>query len=361
MTRVRLGRAATIGICLFLTTSAVQAEEVSAAQRLFDLGRHELNRGEYEAACTHLRQSDELDPAPGTKLNLGECETLRGRLIVAWGLFARVEHELSKDDVRSPVARQKREGIEARLGRLAIHFAGAVPSQTRVQIQSRNYLARDLTGEVLVEPGTVEVVVTEPGRAERAYVVSITAAATSVLNVEASSSASALPVPAPATRAASLAPPPASVNPTRIATMSALRQPAAAPAARAASLAPPPATPHVADREHRPANYGYALLGGGVVVTALGGILGLLTLDAKRTNEDHCDELAQHCDATGRHAAERGRLFGALTTVAWAVGGVGLALGTYSLVTSRRPAPSGAALFVHATDQSAEVSAEYGF
>jgi hypothetical protein len=63
-------------------------------------------------------------------------------------------------------------------------------------------------------------------------------------------------------------------------------------------------------------------------------VAGILTLDAKSTNEEHCDNALRSCDAEGRDAAESGRLYGTLTTAGPAVGLVGVGLGTYFIVAS---------------------------
>ncbi|HEY5961896.1 MAG TPA: hypothetical protein VIV60_35295 [Polyangiaceae bacterium] len=337
----------------FLFAAPLRAQESSAtAERLFEQGRRELSHGDYEAACMHLRESNELDPAPGTELNLGECETRRGRLVTAWALFARVERELSANDLRLPIARQKREALELRLGRLSIHFTGANASESHVRVQSQRFELRELRDAILLEPGNVEVTVMEPGKPERLYTVSIVAGATAVLDIA--------------------APLPQSVEPPRPIAPSVVPSPVASAAGPVGKKAIPPllhlpSSAAPASRSHSPSRLpaktsnvglGYVFLGSGVGFAALGGILGILTLDAKRVNEEHCDEALHRCDATGRSAAHRGRILGALTTAAWVTGGFGITLGTYTLMTAPRKSAS---MLVRVGREQVGITAQYSY
>jgi hypothetical protein len=50
----------------------------SFAEGLFTEGKALMQAGDYEAACPKLSESDRLEPALGTKLNLASCEAGRG-------------------------------------------------------------------------------------------------------------------------------------------------------------------------------------------------------------------------------------------------------------------------------------------
>src|SRR4051812_11420178 len=104
-------------IALLAAAGPAHAQE-AAADALFDSARTALAKGDFERACEQFRASDKLDPAPGTELNLADCEEKRGRLASAWELFRTVEEKLSANDERLPVAHGRALALEARVPRL---------------------------------------------------------------------------------------------------------------------------------------------------------------------------------------------------------------------------------------------------
>jgi hypothetical protein len=123
---VSAGRSLLVALALALPASrAARAEPADpvAAQALFEQGREQMARGEYEAACPKLEESQRLSPAPGTAFNLADCWTHTGRLASAWSLFRDVEAEarLARQTMRAQVARRRGDELEHLLPRLLIH------------------------------------------------------------------------------------------------------------------------------------------------------------------------------------------------------------------------------------------------
>jgi hypothetical protein len=283
-------------------------DATATAEALFEQGRQELAAGNYANACTKLRRSDELDPALGTKLNLGECEALRGNVATAWELFRHVEARLAPDDIRLPVASGKRVALEPRLPRLVVTLAGGFPPDARVHAGRRIIQRSELGLPIFVDPGPVEVVVTAPGYAEQRKRVTVEEGKTQDL------------VFAPEIAPLALARPqsmPTAPRPTDVGSR---------PLTPIAPVTPKDAPASPSRRA------GIVFLGIGIGGAVVAGIAGIMTLDAKRTNEAHCPELTRSCDQTGRDAASRGRLLGAITTAGFVVGGAGIGIGTYLLV-----------------------------
>jgi len=277
----------------------------SAAQVLFQEGRDALARGDYPTACDKFQQSDELDPAPGTRLNLGECELQRGRVATAYFLFLAVERQLSESDVRIPVARSKRESAETRLPKLVIQLPNNAPADTRIIIRGRLYLTPELAEPIILDPGLTEVTVGAPGIDPRTMAVQVEEGKLTTLSVP------------PETFGAS---PP-------------MRQTQPAKEQRVPSSNRTSPSWHL-ERTARASSKktGVAFLGFGITGTVLGGVAGILTLEAKHTNRAHCNSVSQTCDSEGRDAASRGLLFGTLTTAGFAASAVGISIGTYLLV-----------------------------
>jgi hypothetical protein len=276
----------------------------AAAEALFEQGRADMAAARYDQACEKFRQSDALDPALGTKLNLGECEAKRGRLATAWELFRAVEQRLAPDDSRFAVAKKKREAIEASVPKLVLVLAPGAPADTTLTGGGATLSSAAFGVPLPLDPGTHEFVVHAPGHAEAKLTAVLEPGKTARLEV----------APGPAL----------SSSPSAVARQS-------APAPR------PPAEP----APRAPASFGKRTLGfvvGGIGVAGLltGGVAGALTLAAKNENEDHCDATLRVCDEQGRDAADRGKLWGTVTTVGLAVGVVGTGVGAYLLLSGGR-------------------------
>src|SRR5947207_15862051 len=86
-------------LAALLTSSAATAEpgataepdsSAPSAEALFREGRDAVKMGEYEIACPKFEESQRLDPANGTLLNLALCEEGWGHLADARRHFRQV-------------------------------------------------------------------------------------------------------------------------------------------------------------------------------------------------------------------------------------------------------------------------------
>jgi hypothetical protein len=293
----------------------------AAAETLFQQGRDEMAKGNYDSACGKLRQSDELDPALGTKLNLADCESKRGKLATAWELFKAVEQKLDESDSRFPLAKQKREAIEPRLPKLVIVLAQGAPLNTTVREGTAVMGSTAFGIELPLDPGSHDLLVSAPNRSDAKLTVMLEPGKTTKVEV-----APGGVVAAPITST------PASITPM-------------APAGSADTRS-----------SGKGRTLGYVFVGVGVAGLVVGGVAGVLALNAKQTNNSHCNEITRTCDATGRDAASSGRLFGPMTTAGLAVGVVGLGLGTYFLVKSGKGTENQTALMTQASPAGAQLS-----
>jgi serine/threonine-protein kinase len=150
-----------------LTAHAQTAENKAAAEALFDEGRALMDKGDIAGACRKFEESDRLDPAPGTLLNLASCYERLGKVASAWATYrsaAPMARERGQAE-REKFARQRAAELEPRLPRLRV----TVPEQSRVEgltiVRDGKDLAASLWGQALpVDPGTVEVTASARGR-----------------------------------------------------------------------------------------------------------------------------------------------------------------------------------------------------
>jgi len=99
----------------------------AAAQRaeatfLFDEGRAAMARHDYGAAISKLEQSQQLDPAVGTLLNLAECYASLGRTASAWSAYRDASSlaATTRQVERERYAARKAQELEPQLSRLVV-------------------------------------------------------------------------------------------------------------------------------------------------------------------------------------------------------------------------------------------------
>jgi hypothetical protein len=85
---------------------------------------------------------------------------------------------------------------------------------------------------------------------------------------------------------------------------------------------------------------GFIVGGAGVLAVATGAVTGVMTLNEKKTVDDHCSSALSLCDRTGKEAADRGRSLALVSTIAFITGGVALGIGGYLLLTSSPEMPA---------------------
>jgi hypothetical protein len=274
-----------------------RADDRAGAEALFLAGRAALRRGDYRSALAKFNESNRLDPAVGTILNLAICEEHLGQLASAWQRYREVLHALPPGDDRLPVARARAAAIEARVPRLKIRVAPSAPKDTQISRNGVVLTSASFGVELPLDPGTHEFIVVSPGRSQRRYSARLAEGARQELTVE----------PGPPLR----------------------KQPVAKPAST-----------KIDRRNERNASFqrtaGFITAGGGVASLIFSAVAGVLVLDRKQTVDRECDGAS--CNDAGLEAADSGRTLSSLSTIAFSVGLLAVGSGTYLILSSR---PSG--------------------
>ncbi|HEV8244665.1 MAG TPA: hypothetical protein VGP93_02765, partial [Polyangiaceae bacterium] len=161
------------------------AASVSAAEALFDQGRQAVSAGDYETACSRFRESNRLDPAVGTRLNLADCEEKRGKLAVAWSLFRGAVAELDASDDRLPVVKQRVQALEARVPKLVLSPVKGAPSDLRATVAGAELSSGSFGVALPLDPGHFDVLVTAPNSASRTYTIDLAEGETAELDITA--------------------------------------------------------------------------------------------------------------------------------------------------------------------------------
>jgi len=305
-------------VVLLLVGSPARAQaQQAAADALFDSARAAMAKGALDEACEKFRESDQLDPAPGTELNLADCEEKRGRLASAWVLFRTVEEKLAENDERLPVAHARAQALQPRVPKLMLSLSPDAPKNCRVKDGAVDFGSAAFGVPLPLEPGPHELVVSAPGFEPRQFRVLLVPGETRALAVS----------PGARTSAAT---------------------PAEHEAARATAHEDP--APSTGKR-----TLGFALSGLGVAGLGAGTIAGALMLSQKHTVAAECQP-DKSCTAAGLDAAHSASSLQTVSNIGWVVGGAALGAGIYLLLSSGGSAKSSTTLAVATTPTGGRLS-----
>src|SRR6185436_13008456 len=156
--------------CCLLSAQASWAEAPSAAAKqqadaAFDEGRELFEQGRFKDACDKFELSMQLEPSPGTLLNLGNCYEPQGDLLRALDTFEKAlsDAQLTTDKKRRQVwsnaAKERIASLTQRIPELSVD--GAEPGSS-VLLDGQPF---QRLGESLRQnPGHHQLEVSAPGK-----------------------------------------------------------------------------------------------------------------------------------------------------------------------------------------------------
>lgn len=149
------------GVLLLLVRDASAANPtLAAAESLFDEGHRLALQGNYTEACKRFTRSQELSPAVGTLLNLGECHEHLNELAQSWLAYRQaITLAETMHDSRVDHARKGAERLQPRVPRLTIVATkkGATVTRDGTAIE-----AAALDAAIAVDPGRHVIAATSP-------------------------------------------------------------------------------------------------------------------------------------------------------------------------------------------------------
>lgn len=257
--------------------------DVRVAQSLFDEGRSLMKLGQYAQACPKLAESQHLDPALGTLLNLALCHRLEGRLATAWSEFhdaVGVARQQDRTD-REKYALAQLQEIEPHISQLTITLAAGT-AEPGLEVTLDGTVVGDATlgMAIKVDPGSHHV--EARARAKQAWAIDVQVGA------DADHKVVAIP-----------------------------------PLVAARTSTPSKGTKRTA---------GWIVGGAGVAALGIGTLSGLQAASRWSQRNDACP--GDVCTAAGLAADKSARRWATVTDVALAIGAIGVGVGAYLVLTS---------------------------
>jgi hypothetical protein len=161
------------------------------AEALYREGRAAAQAQDYRLACEKFRESQRREPAPGTLLNLADCEEKQGLWTASMAHFRAAERGFRANDERIPYARERASALDARIPKLTLRFA---PDAEATSVSLDGAPIAEPSAPLRVDPGEHTVVATSPTRGETRLTISVREGEARVVDLPPSSAAA---VPAP--------------------------------------------------------------------------------------------------------------------------------------------------------------------
>ena len=247
----------------------------SEGEVLFREGRTAMQQKDFDKACLKFAESQKKDPAPGTSLNVGDCEEQRGHLLAASDAFVAAAAGFATPD-KKKYAQSRVDAVDKRIPRLTVRTS----VKTVGLVVHAGAVTLTLDSETRMDPGETVVRAEAPQKKPKDLKATLREGKNLEVDIGALEDVKLDNIVATTTVATSK--PKKSVALMRT----------------------------------------VSFVGGGVGVASLlvGGVTGILSLKKASTVKEHCDaNLA--CDAEGVDAASSGHTFSTVSTIALIGGG----------------------------------------
>lgn len=157
------------------------ADRQADAAARFEQGIKDLQAGNLDRACKELADSNALWPDSGAKGALAECETARGKLASAWGLWHELATSAPTAELRDDAAAHAAQ-LEPRLPHAVVVLRPAAPAAIRLTFNGQLVNPRS-RGAIPVDPGPLIVRAEASGAAPWTHTFQVAEAATIEIDV----------------------------------------------------------------------------------------------------------------------------------------------------------------------------------
>jgi hypothetical protein len=279
----------------------------AVAEALYRQARDLMAAGNYGEACPKFAQSQQLDPATGTLLNLAACHEKQGRLATAWLEYSDALVAARRDgrEDRVEYARVRVQELEPRLSRLTLVLGpGADTPGLTIELDGASIGSAIFGVPTAVDPGEHTVKASAPGKKPSLFSVRV----------------------GPEADLQTLTIPPLEDAPPAPA------EPAATPPSTVSNLGMTPPARGADEMTTRPVTTSVYLAGGITLALAAGaGVTGVAYLDKKSDYEDLSVREGLTPDVESRE--QSAKRYGYANLGLWLATAVGAGLTTYLYVT----------------------------
>lgn len=146
-------------LVLLAWTAVAVAQPSPEATKLFEEGRELAKQQKWPEACDRFQKSLALDPAPGTKLNLGDCLEKQGKIRAGWLMFEEAARDFDRtNDSRAKFAHDRAATAASKLATVVIKLAEPTLPGISVRVGDRDAVAQ---AEIVerVDPGSLFITV----------------------------------------------------------------------------------------------------------------------------------------------------------------------------------------------------------
>jgi hypothetical protein len=176
---------------LFVLASVMAAVSVASAgdakktaELLFQEGQTLVAKGKYDQACPKFEESQRLDPAIGTLLNLAHCYELSGRVMSAWSSYVDAETlARQKKDKRAKGAHDHAADLAPMVPKLVVRVVSP-PADLAVTIDGQPFDLALAGAPVPADPHAVTIAATAAGFEPFSKTVTLVLAETTTVDVE---------------------------------------------------------------------------------------------------------------------------------------------------------------------------------
>jgi len=292
------------------------AAETAAARSLAVEGLKLAQAGDCTAALPKLERAEKLYHATVVASRLGECYVNVGRLVEGTEILRKLLREPQPADATPALSKaldRAQRALDAAKPRIAgLTVKVAAVQDMSVKLDGVVVPSALVDTEIPTDPGEHSIEVSAPGFLKSSTHIKVAEAEKKSVTLTLTRDPNAAVVVAPPSDAAAHQANPTS--PTNPAPQPAL------PGERGALLPPP--TNHTA---------AYVSLGVGAAGVVAGGVLGMLTLKQHKTLQGQCPN--DVCPPDKQADLQSAKTLGNFSTIAFGIGGAGLALGTVLLFT----------------------------
>lgn len=154
-----------LALAVVIACTRVASADEPLADQKFDQAQKLRADGKIAESCALFRESLQLNSkAIGTLLNVARCDEEQGKLARAYREFDDARAAASEQNLgpQRDAAEQHEKALVDRVPHLALAFASPLPKGASVVVDDVP-VDPDAAGDVLVDPGSVHIVVSAPG------------------------------------------------------------------------------------------------------------------------------------------------------------------------------------------------------